>query len=554
MNSPAIFRTRRHLKPLVTLLAPLVLISIFLAFQTSSGAQTLECAGNLLRNGTFSNGVVVVGNGNFPPSTVPNWTSAFQTPQVSAATGCGNPGFIVMWGNKGIGEGIRQTVNIQAGRRYRLSACVRWVQQPTNPSLPPYVRFNVRAANWPITYIATAPTAPSIGIIGSGTNITSTTWTNVTLADWTAPANFSSIVINPENDSTNNNGQEVSWGAIDNLCLQEVSPPNFEPPNPCGGQPAQFNGIAPGATSWDWDFGDNTPHSNLQNPTHIFANTSPFNVTFNVKLCVPGGSNNCVTKPVTVKPAPPVPTINGPNSAFTNQPATYSVSPAAGVAYSWTISNGAFVGPSTGLTVNVTWGPLGVGIIAVTATNKAGCSSTTRMRVTSGSLQLGECCNDFKSEAELDSLVPIGGGVYNVNTTFSTNQSNIVRVTANIISTSLSFSSAACGTAGPVDSYVTNAFPVGNFQPSTPVQNGDEVIWHGPPASVNGANFSMQIKFPPPPPPKGKCSDSLSFCVKYTFTTDKCKTCEVVRCYGPFKRGGPSKEVSTEVKETILTP
>lgn len=555
MNSPMSAKRNKTLKLVLRALAlmlPILLISAFIVFQPSSGAQTTECPNNLVRNGNFTQGVVVVGNGNFPPSTVPSWTSAFGSPQaVSALPGCGDPNFIRMWGNKVVGEGIRQTVNIQQGRTYRLSACVKWVPTNNNPPLPQYVRFNVRASNGPINYTDVAPVAPTIGIIGDPTNtpsvsppgITSTTWTTVRLANWIAPANFNTLTINPENNSLNNSPAEVSWGDIDNICLQEVFPPDFVPLKTCQGQATQFTPVAPNATSWNWDFGSAT--STQQTPTHTFAIPG----THPVELCV-NGMNDCVTKSVIVGAAPPAPVISGPNIAFGNQTATYSVPFVPGVSYSWTVSGGVFNGPSTGPTVSVTWGPNGGGVIAVTAKNKGGCSSITRM-VVGNHLPSGECCHGFKVATTLASFSHTGNGVYNFGVALSVNQSNIIRVTANIISSSLTFSSPACGTAGPVNSYVMSASPVGNFQPTVLVPNGDEVSWNGPPAGVSSV-FPMQIKFPPPPTGSA-CRDFLSFCVKYTFSDSKCKTCEVIRCYGPYKRGGKI-EVFSEFKDPALTP
>ena len=380
------FRNVKACKRLVALLLPLFLISV-LVFEPSSRAQRSGCPGNLLLNGDFATGVVAVGSGNFPPSTVPNWASAFGTPQILTSMGCGNSGFVKMWGNKTVGEGIKQTVNIQAGHTYKLSACVR--VDTSNPVLPNYVRFNVRA--WPpggaITYTGAAP------VIGLTGNITATTWTPVTLPNWTAPANLDTITINPENDNTANDGNTVSWGWIDNVCLQEV-PPGSE----------------------------------------LFQ---------------------C------------------------------------------------------------------------------------------------ESCKDLQTKTDLASFSHVGGGVYNVTPVLSVNQANIIRVTANVISSSLTYSPSVCGTAGPVNSYVVSASNAGGLLWSVPVPNGHEVIWHGSPTNLSGVSFPMQIKFPPPPT-NFKCRDALSFCVKYTFTTRDCRTCEVIRCYGPIKRGGPIK--SEDISNINLIP
>ncbi len=535
------FRNIKARKRLVALLLPLFLISGFLAFQTSSTAQ-IGCPGNLLQNGDFATGVIAAGNGNFPPSTVPNWSTAFGSPQIVASMGCNTPNFVKMWGNKVVGEGIKQTVNIQAGHTYRLSACVR--VDTTNPTLPNYVRFNVRAwsSSSPITYTGAAP------VIGLTPNITATTWTPVTLAtNWTAPSNLDTITINPENDNTANDGNTVSWGWIDNVCLQEVIPPCFTANTVCQGQPTTFTSCATNAASWSWNFGDGTS-SNQQNPTHVYGTSGMFNVTH----CV-NGSTNCVTNQVTVKAAPPTPVITGPNNVYAGQTATYSASP-AGLSYSWTVNGGTFIGPSTGNSVNVMWTGSG-GSIAVTATNKEGCSSTARMVVGSDLFQC-ESCKDLQTKTDLTSFSHVGGGVYNVTPTLSVNKANIIRVTADVISSTATYSPLSCGTAGPVNSSVVSASNVSatggvNLVAMVPLAGGHEVIWHGSAPSVNGLSFPMQIKFPPPP--TGKCTDALTFCIKYTFTTKDCRTCEVIRCYGPFKRNGPIK-TEEEIKIITLTP
>lgn len=529
------FRNIKACKRLVVLLLPLFLIAV-LVFESSSRAQRSGCPGNLLQNGDFATGVVVVGGGNFPPSTVPNWSKAFGTPQIVASMGCGNLNFVKMWGNKTVGEGIKQTVNLQAGHIYKLSACVR--VDTSNPILPKYVRFNVRASNGPLPSYTAA--APVIGLTG---NITATTWTPITLAtNWIAPPNVNTITINPENDNTANDGNTVSWGWIDNVCLQEVFPACFNADTVCQGQPTTFTSCATNATSWNWNFGDNTT-SNQQNPTHIYSGPGTFNVTH----CVNG--TTCITNPVTVKAAP-APAITGPNNLYAGQTATYSVSLGTGFSYSWTVSGGTINGPTTGASVDVIWTGSSGGSVAVTVTNKDGCSSTVRMPVGSDLFQC-ESCKDLQTKTDLATFSHAGGGVYNVTPTLSVNLQNVVRVTANVISSTATYSPLVCGTAGPVNSSVVSASNVGNLIASVPLAGGHEVIWHGPPTSVNGVSFPMKLKFPPPP--TGKCRDALTFCIKYTFTTKDCKTCEVIRCYGPFKRGGPIK-TEEEISNITLTP
>jgi len=257
-----------------------------------------------------------------------------------------------------------------------------------------------------------------------------------------------------------------------------------------------------------------------------------------VTLCV-NGSTACVTKPVIVSLASPPPVITGPASYCGNLTATYSVPAVTGAAYAWTVTNGTINGSSTQNNVSVTWGGTGTGTLTVTVSTKGKCPATKTINVEGCQVYMGECCHGVEFKTDLQSLTYAGNGVYTFTPALTVSgMSNIVRVTANIISSNLTYSSASCGTAGSVNSYVVGAPNVGNLTASIPVFNGDEVIWHGGPVSnISNLGFPMQIKFPPPPT-NPHCQDYLTFCVKYTFTDSQCHTCEVIRCYGPFKRGG----------------
>jgi hypothetical protein len=221
---------------------------------------------------------------------------------------------------------------------------------------------------------------------------------------------------------------------------------------------------------------------------------------------------------------------------------------APGVTYTWSVTGGAGQVLANGGCINVMWGFDPGKSVTVTATDAAGCTTTTTLNLKDCDINPGECCKDFRAKTDLKSLTHAGNGVYNFTATLSVNRPDIIRVTANVISSSLTYSPATCGTAGPVNSYVTGAQNAGSFAASIPAANGREVIWHGPAANIGGLDFPIQIKFPPP---SNLCSDYPTFCVKYTFTDRNCKTCEVIRCYGPFKRGGPIKTFD-EIKDIKL--
>ena len=75
----------------------------------------------------------------------------------------------------------------------------------------------------------------------------------------------------------------VTSGIAWNVATCEDSP-NF------GATPlvVQFNDTSVGATSWQWNFDDNTTNSTVQNPVHSFANAWSYNVTLTVTT--PGGN------------------------------------------------------------------------------------------------------------------------------------------------------------------------------------------------------------------------------------------------------------------------
>lgn len=309
--------------------------------------------------------------------------------------------------------------------------------------------------------------------------------------------------------------------------------PSFTSTTVCQGQATAFTNTAACATSWNWTFGDSASStlnsSTLQNPTHAYAVAG----TYTVKLCINGSTTNCVQNTVTVKALPPAPVIIGPTNTCNGMSANYAVQPVSGVTYTWSIGNGSPAG-AIGTSVNITWNAPGGGNITVTATGANGCTSTTRLLVSNCNTYLGACCDLMKINADAPKPVHQGQNIYLFTPALSvTPPTNIIRVTATIISASRT-TAATCGTSGPVSSYVTSASPVAGFIPTIPVTFGSEVIWHslsGGGVFMSGfVNFPFNIQFPPQQN-SWKCSDTVSFCVKYQMTDKNCRTCEIIRCY-----------------------
>ena len=176
-----------------------------------------RCEKNIIKDGIFT---TVIAPGSNISSASPFWKPDMWSPQWSKQKGCCDSGYVQMWGNQTVGESLRQNgINIVAGRKYRITFCGRFLNQ-TGPNNP-FVRFRFRAFNG----VGNNPNGyANVDVIGvSSPNITSTSWATYTVPIWTATNNFNSISINAENGNTQNDGNFVSWGQMDNLCIEDVS-------------------------------------------------------------------------------------------------------------------------------------------------------------------------------------------------------------------------------------------------------------------------------------------------------------------------------------------
>ncbi len=231
-------------------------------------------------------------------------------------------------------------------------------------------------------------------------------------------------------------------------------------------------------------------------------------------------------------PSPPVPKILAPDYTCAVS-GKYCASPiVSGATYTWNVTGGT-PATATGSCVNINWNGTGPRVITVQATNATGCISVGRLVLNDCDVHLGECCIGFSTKVVSTSLTPVSIGVFKVKSNLSAGPGNITRVTATIINASVNYTPASCGVSGPFGAYIASADPVPLFTPSLPVPNGAEAIWYGSGASLTGGvNFPFNLKVPPPP--SGNCTGTFSFCVKYTFTNATCRSCEVIRCFGPF--------------------
>lgn len=136
---------------------------------------------------------------------------------------------------------------------------------------------------------------------------------------WTGPGGFTSTQQSPTRPNCTMamagtytctislNGQSSS--ATTQVVVYPKPTANFTATTVCKGNPTQFtststtNPSGQQITSYQWNFGDNTPNSSQQNPTHTYANAGNYQVTLTVG-CGNGHCTSTKTQTVTVYAAP----------------------------------------------------------------------------------------------------------------------------------------------------------------------------------------------------------------------------------------------------------
>jgi hypothetical protein len=167
-----------------------------------SPTPSTSCPSNILLNGGFTNGMT-------------SWSAAYGSPDFNWIPACGDSGFVAMWGNQFVGEGLQQSVTFDSGKTYTISFCGRWAQEPNRPYPP---RYMFRASNTQLV----GPQDGNGTLIGlSELFSTPNTWVPSDQITWTPSQNYSLLTINVTNQSSANNGDSVTYAYIDNVCVVE---------------------------------------------------------------------------------------------------------------------------------------------------------------------------------------------------------------------------------------------------------------------------------------------------------------------------------------------
>ncbi|MBK8951648.1 MAG: gliding motility-associated C-terminal domain-containing protein [Chitinophagaceae bacterium] len=156
----------------------------------------------------------------------------------------------------------------------------------------------------------------------------------------------------------------------------------------CVGDVAQFFGTSAASNgvpvnTWNWNFGDATSPSTLQNPTHTYATPGTYNVS--LRGIANDGCIGDTTRPVVVNPRPVVTIVQDTVYVCNNAGATFTVqNPVSGYTYNWysAATGGTLLGSGTTFVLNNVTGFTNVYLEGIAL----GCASTSRDRATAAVL------------------------------------------------------------------------------------------------------------------------------------------------------------------------
>ena len=167
---------------------------------------------------------------------------------------------------------------------------------------------------------------------------------------------------------------DLPYIMIDNLSpiIPIVDVPQFTWTNVCQGNTMNFNDASTSTSGtingWTWNFGDSSPTSNLQNPSHTYATAGSYNVTLTVTSTVP--CTTTVTNAVTVYANPTV-TVNSPTICSGT---TATLTAAGALTYNWTTFGAGNPQTTPILNANASY--------TVTGTDANGCVNSAISNVT----------------------------------------------------------------------------------------------------------------------------------------------------------------------------
>ena len=158
---------------------------------------------------------------------------------------------------------------------------------------------------------------------------------------------------------------------------------NAQPPG-CAPFMAEFTNTSFGASNYEWEFGDGTPNSTLENPNHVYNNFTGFIQTYDVTLIAysPNGCNDTVVSSITVFPEPDFTFDVSPNSGCSPLVVNLPLIP-SGQTFNWDFDDGqtSTIPNPSHLYTNNTNAPIEY-TITLNAVSAFGCAGTSTSTVT----------------------------------------------------------------------------------------------------------------------------------------------------------------------------
>ncbi|QQR96590.1 MAG: PKD domain-containing protein [Bacteroidota bacterium] len=149
--------------------------------------------------------------------------------------------------------------------------------------------------------------------------------------------------------------------------------------------------------SWDWDFGDGTPHATVQFPSHTYTQPGTYTVVLNIVL-----QSGCMTSlSTTITLGYPNPITVNKKAGCHDEPFTFGLTGGPWTNVQWNFGDG--VGTSTSPNPTYTYNQVGTFTVSVNVTSSDGCVNTYTDSITTTNPQpsfvingpTSSCTNQF---------------------------------------------------------------------------------------------------------------------------------------------------------------
>ena len=162
-----------------------------------------------------------------------------------------------------------------------------------------------------------------------------------------------------------------------------------------------------------------------------------------------------------------------------------------------------------------------------------------------------DCCDSVDIAVKERLVRQVGNNAANISSSVSVTPGPVMAASATIVSVTRStiwcpkklpnggWVYVQSGVGGPMLGQISNA----TLTPALPLSSGltppsSQVIWGTTPAGVDMSSGSIGLQLSFPGTTLGwRCRDTLTVCVRYTFTDTACRTCDTVVCYQVPRRG-----------------